>query len=81
MTAIDHSAPQPASRQLAEILRGQIRSGQLAPGARLPSIVQLSQRYEIAGVTVQKAIRALKTEGWVFTVASFGTFVSASPPI
>ena len=40
--------------QLAAILRAQIESGELAPGAKLPSIIDLSQTYTVARVTAHK---------------------------
>jgi GntR family transcriptional regulator len=69
----------PPWRQLAAIFRDRIRSGSLAPGARLPSISDLSQEYDLAVTTVQKAIGQLKEEGLIVT-SPMGTFVSENPP-
>jgi DNA-binding GntR family transcriptional regulator len=77
---VQSSGPVPPSRQIAEILRGQIRSGKLSPGDRIPSLVTMSQTYEVAPVTVAKAFRVLKSEGWIETVTGYGTFVAATPP-
>jgi len=73
---VDHDAAEPPWRQLAAILRGQIQSGKLAPGDRLPSILTLSQEYEIAPVTVRKALNALKAEGLLAAESGWGTFVT-----
>jgi DNA-binding GntR family transcriptional regulator len=62
-------------RQLHAALRGQIEDGTLPPGARLPSIRDLSQSYGVALTTVQKALGALKAEGLVVT-SPMGTFVA-----
>jgi GntR family transcriptional regulator len=72
---IDREGPVAPWRQLAARLREQIESGDLAPGARLPSIAGLAQEYDLAVTTVQKAIAALKEEGLVVT-SPMGTFVA-----
>lgn len=69
-------APQPLSQQLAADLRSQIRSGDRAPGSRLPTIMQLSEQYEVATATVVKALRILKREGLVIGSTGHGTFVA-----
>jgi DNA-binding GntR family transcriptional regulator len=73
---ITRGTPVPPYRQLAAILRGQIESGELAPGQQLPSVVKLAEDYEIAVPTVRKAISLLKAEGLVTGVAGYGTFVA-----
>jgi DNA-binding GntR family transcriptional regulator len=64
-------------RQIHAQLRTQIEDGRLAPGDRLPSIVDLSNHYEVALTTVRKALDALKAEGLVVT-SPMGTFVAES---
>jgi GntR family transcriptional regulator len=61
-------------RQIAQIYRDGISSGQLKSGDRLPSIRSISQEYEVAGTTAQKVIEALRDEGLVVT-SPMGTFV------
>ena len=61
--------------QLAAILRGQITSGQLPPGARLPSIIDLSERYNVARSTAHKALRVLVDEGLAVVSRGRGMFV------
>jgi GntR family transcriptional regulator len=73
---ITRGTPVPPWRQLAEILRGQITSGELAPGQQLPSALALSERYHVAVPTVRKALNLLKTEGLIVGVAGYGTFVA-----
>jgi GntR family transcriptional regulator len=67
--------PVPPSRQLAAILRTQIETGVLAPGDKLPGIYALAGEYEIAPVTVRKALQVLKDEGLIEGVSGYGTFV------
>jgi DNA-binding GntR family transcriptional regulator len=66
----------PPWRQLADLLRKQIESGEFAPGARIPSIVSLAQEYELAPVTVRKAITQLQREGLVVSQTGWGTYVA-----
>lgn len=66
----------PPWRQLARLLRERIESGELAPGMRLPSIVSLSQEYDLAPLTVRKALRQLKDEGLIVIEPGWGSFVA-----
>jgi GntR family transcriptional regulator len=72
---IQRDGPVAPWRQLAALLRERIESGELAPGARLPSITSLAQEYDLAVTTVQKAVAALKDEGLIVT-SPMGTFVA-----
>ncbi|MCX4676651.1 GntR family transcriptional regulator [Streptomyces sp. NBC_01433] len=51
--------------RIAADLRDEIMSGDLAPGASLPSTVQLKARFSASNATVQKALQLLKGEGLV----------------
>jgi GntR family transcriptional regulator len=62
-------------RQIAQIFRDRIASGELAPGDRLPSIRSISQEYEVATTTAQKVLEALRDERLVVT-SPMGTFVA-----
>ncbi|MER5550172.1 GntR family transcriptional regulator [Streptomyces sp. NPDC002793] len=48
--------------RIAADLREQIMSGDLVPGASLPSTAQLKERFDAANATVQKALQLLKQE-------------------
>jgi len=73
---ITRGTPVPPYRQLAAIIRGQIESGELAPGQQLPSVVALAAEYEVSTPTVKKALSLLKDESLVTGVAGYGTFVA-----
>lgn len=77
---LDRDDPLPLSRQLADLLRGEIESGKRPPRSRLPSIHQLAAEYDITTNTVQKALRILKQEGLVIGIPGHGTFVAGSRP-
>ncbi|GLY04852.1 MULTISPECIES: winged helix-turn-helix domain-containing protein [Actinoplanes] len=78
---IDHSADRAVFRQLADLLRGQIESGELGPGEALPSELRLAQDYSISRTTVRQAIGQLRTEGLVTVDRPRGTFVRIPEPV
>lgn len=49
--------------RIAADLRDEIMSGDLRPGANLPSTAQLKERFDASNATVQKALQLLKDEG------------------
>jgi DNA-binding transcriptional regulator YhcF (GntR family) len=77
---IDPSADRAVFRQLADLLRGQIESGDLGPGEPLPSELRLAQEYGISRTTVRQAIGQLRTEGLVTVERPRGTFVRVPEP-
>src|SRR5919205_3690522 len=72
---IDPSADRAVFRQLADLLRDQIESGELGPSEPLPSELRLAQEYGISRTTVRQAIAQLRTEGLVTVERPRGTFV------
>ena len=62
--------------QIAQRLRGEIASGALAPGTRLPSERELARALEVSRPSVREAIAALKNDGLVETRAGAGTYVA-----
>ncbi len=60
--------------QIAEDLRGQIRSRDIKPGGQLPSVIELRDRYKASRNTVLDAIKKLKDEGLVETRPGQGWF-------
>ena len=73
---VDHDSAVPPYRQLAGILRDQVQSGELAPGAAVPSVKRLRQEYGVAETTARKAVALLRDEGLVETVMGWGSFVT-----
>ncbi|WP_326829062.1 winged helix-turn-helix domain-containing protein [Streptosporangium sp. NBC_01810] len=70
---------QPAYLQIVDELRGQIRTGSLAPGMALPSIAQLGERFDVSASVVKAAISVLRTEGLVIGQQGKGVFVRQPP--
>jgi GntR family transcriptional regulator len=77
---------EPMYKRVAEDLRGRIESGEIAPGSKLPTEVELMDTYgekfgspsegvSISRNTVRDAIKLLATRGLVVSRAGKGTFV------
>lgn len=66
---------QPMYQQIADDLRGRIDSGELAPGAQLPTELELREKYEASRNTIRDAIKRLTSLGLVETRPGQGTFV------
>jgi DNA-binding FadR family transcriptional regulator len=77
---IDPSADRAVFRQLADLLRFRITSGDLAPGASLPSELRLAQEYGLSRTSVRQAISLLRSEGLVIVEPPRGTFVRSMEP-
>lgn len=73
---IDKASIIPIYYQLAKLLEGQIRRGELKPGEALPSETELAERFEISRMTVRKAISELVARRMVYATQGKGTFVS-----
>src|ERR1700739_1481239 len=71
-------AQRPMYQQIAEDLRAQIESGTLAPGAQLPTELELRDRYSSSRNTIRDAIKRLTSQGLVETRPRQGTFVTRS---
>lgn len=64
--------------RITDDLRSEIAAGQYAPGSRLPTEVELSERFGVSRPTVRNAIRQLEALGLVTTRHGSGTFVNKS---
>ncbi|MGN9775521.1 GntR family transcriptional regulator [Micromonospora sp. H33] len=66
----------PKWAQLAELIREQIASGELAPGDKLPSTAQLREQHGVSAGVVRQAILVLQMQGLVEGVHGVGVFVA-----
>jgi len=73
--ALDYASGRPLKLQIADDLRGQIRSGAYAPGDKLPSVREMADKYEVATETVRAALGELQREGLVQSQSTRGTYV------
>jgi len=74
-TALDPGDREPLYVQLAEIIRGQIKSGELASRRPIPSKRSLTEQYEISARTVDSAIDLLRADHLIETRIGRGLFV------
>lgn len=65
----------PRSRQLHDVLLERIENGDLAPGAKLPTELQLMQHFDVSRTTVSRAMRDLELHGFVQRRRGSGTYV------
>jgi GntR family transcriptional regulator len=75
MPALERSNPVPLYYQLKEVLRQQIKSGQLAPNTTIPSEPELVASYQVSRATVRQALTELVNEGLLYRMHGKGTFV------
>ena len=72
---LNPQSPIPLYRQLADLLTQSIRSGQFAPGNRIPSEPQLAAIYGIGRPTARQAIDVLVRKGLLIRRRGSGTYV------
>ncbi len=65
----------PLHAEMAEVLRRQILSGDLPPGARLPALRELTEELGVARMTVVQAMNTLEDEGLIEKHSGRGAFV------
>lgn len=76
MMNIDASSPVPPFEQLRAQVVGAVSTGELAAGARLPTVRRLADDLGIAPGTVARAYRELEASGIIETRGRNGTFVA-----
>lgn len=76
---VDRDAGRALHRQLADLLRDQITSGTLGPGAALPSETYLGQTYDMSRTAVRRAIDLLVYEGLLIKARGQRTRVREQP--
>ena len=74
-STVNADLPEPAYRQLADILTRRIEAGECRTGP-LPSVKALQQDYGVGRDTVLHALRLLRDGGLIFTVSKRGSYVS-----
>jgi 5'-deoxynucleotidase YfbR-like HD superfamily hydrolase len=75
MQPLDPADPRRPNIKIAASIRAGILSGELEPGARLPSNVELARFFGASPMAVQTAVRKLREEGFVRTRMGSGVYV------
>lgn len=73
---IDNKSGSPIYDQIYTQIKAQIISGELKEDEALPSIRSLAKDLRISVVTTKRAYDELEREGFIYTVAAKGCFVS-----
>ena len=77
--AVDSTSPTPIYAQLDRSIRAAIATGQLVPGAQLPTVRQLAVDLAVNANTVARVYAQLERDGILETRRGVGTFVRESP--
>jgi len=73
-------ATRTTNNQITRALRQRIVAGDLPPGRRLPTRLELEKQLGASSSTIQKAVHQLVTDGFLETRGRAGTFVSPKLP-
>jgi GntR family transcriptional regulator len=71
------SSPEPVYEQIVRQIQDRVASGELAPGASLPTVRQLAGDLQLNRNTVARAYKQLEDRGVILTAGRKGTFVRA----
>ncbi|MEV4382121.1 winged helix-turn-helix domain-containing protein [Streptosporangium sp. NPDC049644] len=72
---IDYDPTQPKWRQIYDVVRARIETGELPPKT-LISEVRLEAEFEVARVTIRKVTAQLREDGLIITTPVMGSFVT-----
>lgn len=61
-------------------LRGRIRDGTYPPGSKLPTRSELRKEFGVSDIVITFAMRALRQDQLVVTLAGVGVYVADTPP-
>lgn len=77
MIVLDYRDSRPLYQQVKDSLRRMMLTGLLEPDEKLPSVRSLATQLAINPNTIQRAYAELEAEGYIYSVAGRGSFVSA----
>lgn len=80
-TTIDPTSDRPAYKQIADAIRDAVSSGEIGPGAKVPSEAELIRLFNVAQGTVRNALSLLRAEGLLRAEHGKGVFVRDRPPM
>lgn len=81
MFQLDPKSRKSIYEQVIDNLKELIMTGKLQAGEKLPSVRDLSKTITVNPNTVSKAYKELERQGYVYTQAGLGTFVSDADEI
>ena len=77
MILLDYRDKRPIYEQVVEKLERLIASGGLEPLTKMPSVRSLAMELAVNPNTIQRAYAQLEQDGYLYTVAGRGSFVTA----
>ena len=77
MQELDTTSIVPLYKQLKDLILKEIEEGRLKPNQKIPTELELSERYQISRMTVRKSLAQLVDEGILAKKQGKGTFVQA----
>lgn len=77
MIVLDYRDSRPLYQQVKDSLRRMMLTGLLEPDEKLRSVRSLATQLAINPNTIQRAYAELEAEGYIYSVAGRGSFVSA----
>lgn len=77
MIVLDYRDSRPLYQQVKDSLRRMMLTGLLEPDEKLPSVRSLATQLAINPNTIQRVYAELEAEGYIYSVAGRGSFVSA----
>ena len=77
MIQLNYRDPRPIYVQIKSEFKRLILTQVIAPGEKLPSVRELAAQLAINPNTIQRAYAELEAEGYIYSVAGKGSFVSA----
>ena len=78
MLALNYRDSRPIYEQIKDGLRKMIVTGAMAQDEKLPSVRALATQLSINPNTIQRAYNELENEGYIYSVAGRGSFVSGT---
>lgn len=77
MFQLNYQSHKSVYEQIIDNIKEQIMTGVLKENTQLPTVRELSQLLTINPHIVQKAFQTLDQEGYIYTIANKGTFISS----
>lgn len=77
MHTIDNNSSVPLYNQVRDLILAAIESGDVKKGQKLPSELDLAQRYGVSRITIRKALESLEAEEVLIRKQGKGTFVTS----
>ena len=73
---LTNTSTQPIYEQITSQIKEMIMTGELKPGAPMPSMRKLARELHVSVITTQRAYDELSRDGFIITIPAKGTFVS-----